>query len=31
MTVDVEPDVDFFRDENFVERYRPPERYQEFR
>ena len=31
VTMDVEPDVDFFRDENFVERYRPRERFQEFR
>lgn len=31
VSVDVEPDVDFFRDENFVERYRPRERFQELR
>ena len=31
VAMDVEPDVDFFRDENFVERYRPRERFQEFR
>jgi len=30
-SMDVEPDIDFFRDENFVERYRPREQYQEFR
>ena len=29
--VDVEPDVDFFRDENFVGQYRFSERYQELR
>ncbi|MEI6650829.1 MAG: hypothetical protein WCL23_05375 [Candidatus Moraniibacteriota bacterium] len=30
-TIDVEPDVDFFRDQSFIERYRIPEAFQQMR